>query len=94
MISASHNPFEYNGIKFFDGFGYKLPDEMEDKIEEYMLKDERAGLQSRPDRGCHRYDFGWTDLQQEYADFICKSTDIDLSGLKSFMTGPTVRRPS
>ena len=25
---------------------------------------------------------GWTDLQQEYADFICKSTDIDLSGLK------------
>ena len=43
VISASHNPFEYNGIKFFDGYGYKLPDEMEDRIEEYMLRDERAG---------------------------------------------------
>ncbi len=42
VISASHNPFEYNGIKFFDQYGYKLPDETEDLIEEFMLKDERA----------------------------------------------------
>ena len=33
VISASHNPVEFNGIKFFDGDGYKLPDEMEDEIE-------------------------------------------------------------
>lgn len=33
MISASHNPFEYNGIKFFSRDGYKLPDESEDRIE-------------------------------------------------------------
>ena len=38
MISASHNPFEYNGIKFFDRYGYKLPDETEDEIEEYLLR--------------------------------------------------------
>ena len=82
MISASHNPFEYNGIKFFDGFGYKLPDETEDKIEECMLKDERAALQSRPTGAAIGTISAWTDLQQEYADFICKSTDIDLSGLK------------
>ena len=33
VISASHNPVEFNGIKFFDGNGYKLPDELEDEIE-------------------------------------------------------------
>ena len=33
VISASHNPMEFNGIKFFNGEGYKLPDEMEDEIE-------------------------------------------------------------
>ena len=33
MISASHNPFEYNGIKFFNEKGYKLQDELEDKIQ-------------------------------------------------------------
>ncbi|MCI1248790.1 MAG: phosphoglucosamine mutase [Megasphaera sp.] len=82
MISASHNPFEYNGIKFFDSFGYKLPDETEDKIEEYMLKDERATLQSRPTGANIGTISNWTDLQQEYADFIIKSTDIDLTGLK------------
>lgn len=36
MISASHNPFEHNGIKIFDGEGYKLPDALEDKIEELI----------------------------------------------------------
>lgn len=37
VISASHNPFEYNGIKFFNSNGYKLPDAIEDKIEELLL---------------------------------------------------------
>lgn len=36
VISASHNPAEYNGIKFLDGSGFKLSDEMEAAIEEYM----------------------------------------------------------
>ena len=34
MISASHNPYEFNGIKFFSGSGFKLSDELEDQIEE------------------------------------------------------------
>lgn len=38
MISASHNPSEYNGIKLFNSEGYKLPDEVEDEIEEYILE--------------------------------------------------------
>ena len=37
MISASHNPYEYNGIKIFDSEGYKLPDETEEKIEAIIL---------------------------------------------------------
>ena len=44
VISASHNSFEFNGIKFFDRNGFKLPDSVEDEIEELMLKDpETAG---------------------------------------------------
>lgn len=37
MISASHNPAEYNGIKLFNGQGYKLPDQMEEEIEAIIL---------------------------------------------------------
>ena len=37
MISASHNPFEYNGIKIFNGDGFKLPDELEEEIEDIIL---------------------------------------------------------
>ena len=36
VISASHNPPEYNGIKLFDAQGYKLPDEVEDRIEAFI----------------------------------------------------------
>ncbi|MFA5843716.1 MAG: phosphoglucosamine mutase [Coriobacteriia bacterium] len=36
VISASHNPAEYNGIKLFDREGYKLPDEVEDEIAEFV----------------------------------------------------------
>lgn len=39
VISASHNPFEYNGIKIFGPDGYKLPDETEEQIEAYILDD-------------------------------------------------------
>lgn len=37
VISASHNPPEYNGIKLFDGQGFKLPDAAEDAIEEFVM---------------------------------------------------------
>ena len=36
VISASHNPPEYNGIKFFDGQGFKLPDEVEASLETFV----------------------------------------------------------
>ena len=44
VISASHNPMEFNGIKIFAGSGYKLPDEVENQIEAYIDND-CAGIQ-------------------------------------------------
>ena len=43
VISASHNPFEFNGIKFFNSQGYKLPDATEDRIEQ-LIRDGFAGI--------------------------------------------------
>ena len=40
VISASHNPAEYNGIKFFGPNGYKLPDELEDRIESLLDRED------------------------------------------------------
>ena len=37
MISASHNPLEFNGIKFFNAEGYKLRDELEEEIENLIV---------------------------------------------------------
>ncbi len=42
MISASHNPAEFNGIKIFSGNGYKLPDMLEERIEELILTNEKC----------------------------------------------------
>ena len=41
VISASHNPVEFNGIKIFNGDGYKLPDQVEEEIEELVLCPEK-----------------------------------------------------
>ena len=42
VISASHNPAEYNGIKFFDSRGFKLPDQVEEEIEAYILNNDEV----------------------------------------------------
>ena len=47
VISASHNPPEYNGIKLFDGQGFKLPDAVEDEIEAFI---KQGGLEGRIER--------------------------------------------
>ena len=44
VISASHNPVEFNGIKFFDSEGYKLPDALEDEIEGLIASRELLSL--------------------------------------------------
>jgi phosphoglucosamine mutase len=79
VISASHNPFQDNGIKFFSGHGTKLPDavelDIEDMIDQPMgcVPSEKLGRASR-----------LRDAQGRYIEF-CKSTfpnELDLRGLK------------
>lgn len=47
VISASHNPYQDNGLKIFDAGGFKLTDEQEDKIENMILGDKLTGLLPR-----------------------------------------------
>lgn len=49
VISASHNPPEYNGIKLFDAHGFKLPDEVEDLIEAFISYGGLEGLTDKSD---------------------------------------------
>jgi phosphoglucosamine mutase len=80
VISASHNPMEFNGIKFFNGDGYKLSDALEDEIEELIrggMKDVK--LPTGSDIGVVEYRF---DMAREYIDFMEKTVPVDLSGLK------------
>ncbi len=48
MVSASHNPFEDNGIKIFGESGYKLPDSLEEQIETAVEEGSAAGIEPRP----------------------------------------------
>ena len=80
MISASHNPCEYNGIKIFDGNGYKLPDSLEEEIESLVLDDmSPISFPTGGDVGSvfHRY-----DLIDNYIDHIVESVNADLTGMK------------
>jgi len=50
MISASHNPFEFNGIKIFSGTGFKLPDTLEEEIEAIVLDNAKPYAFARMDK--------------------------------------------
>ena len=52
VISASHNSFEYNGIKIFAGSGYKLSDELENRIEEFIDNFDSVPKASHEHLGC------------------------------------------
>ena len=80
VISASHNPMEFNGIKFFNGEGYKLSDELEDEIEALIrnnMKDVKLPIGS----GVGKIDYRF-DLRDEYVRFIEKCVPVDLTGMK------------
>ena len=49
VISASHNPYQDNGIKFFSNEGFKLPDEVEGRIEQLIVSDEIKHLRPTAD---------------------------------------------
>ncbi len=79
MISASHNPVEYNGIKFFDKDGFKLPDAVEEKIETFIL--EEKDLPHNPsgtELGRKTEVFRAMDM---YADYVKSTVDVKFEGV-------------
>jgi hypothetical protein len=80
VISASHNPVEFNGIKFFDGNGYKLPDAMEDEIEA-LINSNMDGVNFPTGSGVGKIKYR-TDACEEYINHSIRSVNVDLSGLK------------
>ncbi len=79
VISASHNPMEYNGIKFFNSLGLKLDDAIELEIEEYLADMSKIDTHiSHENLGTRVFNENYV---REYEDFLVKSIDIDLKGL-------------
>lgn len=80
VISASHNPMEFNGIKFFNGEGYKLSDELEDEIQAHIekgMKDIDFPIGS----GIGKIDYRF-DMSDEYVEYEKKCVPVDLTGMK------------
>ncbi len=80
MLSASHNPYEYNGIKIFGPEGIKLPDAAEFEIEQIVLDKVKP----------YSLRWGWElgriqqgeNLIETYIDHLCSAVEGDLSGLR------------
>lgn len=80
MISASHNPVEYNGIKFFDNQGYKLSDELEDEIEDILMS--RPEILPSP-TGIGLGTKGYAEeALDDYLAFLTKTTKERFGGIK------------
>ena len=99
MISASHNAYQDNGIKFFSSNGFKLPDEVEDQIEALIHSGELAGLRADPTSigRARRVD----DAEGRYVVFLKKTFphNCSLEGVRvvldcangaAYKVGPTV----
>ena len=80
VISASHNPYEHNGIKVFSGQGYKLSDALEERIEAKILSD--APMKHRTRERIGRRHHGMRQMKRDYIDFVASTIESDLSGLK------------
>jgi len=81
VISASHNPMEYNGIKFFGPKGFKLPDEVEDEIESLVADQDE--IIARPGGGDIGRVYDLNEAEPNYLDFLknCYRGRQDLTGL-------------
>jgi len=101
MISASHNPYQDNGIKFFSNDGLKLADEIEARIEELIVSNEIAHL--RPTADAIGKAFRIDDAEGRYIEFVKRSLprDLDFQGIKlvvdcangaAYKVAPTVLR--
>jgi phosphoglucosamine mutase len=101
MISASHNPYQDNGIKFFSNDGFKLPDEIEARIEQLIVSNEIAHL--RPTADAIGKAFRIDDAEGRYIEFVKRSLpkELDFQGIKlvvdcangaAYKVAPTVLR--
>lgn len=78
VVSASHNSYEFNGIKFFDRTGYKLPDDVEYEIEDYILGI-KSGIPAPEGEGVGRcYDF--SDKLDEYVENAVSTAGVGFEG--------------
>ena len=80
VISASHNPFEHNGIKVFNGRGYKLSDALEERVEEKILSKEELATAKGGDIGKRIH--GMKNLKYEYIKHLVRTIEDDLKGLR------------
>lgn len=80
VISASHNPAEFNGIKFFDKDGYKLPDAMEDEIEA-LISSNMMGITMPIGAEVGKVEYRF-DALEHYIEFAKQSVPVSLKGLK------------
>ena len=80
MISASHNPCEYNGIKIFNGEGYKLSDELEGEIESIVLDGSRTP--PAPVGGGVGRIYQCGTAVDDYVRYLVSAADVSLSGMK------------
>lgn len=82
VISASHNAYQDNGIKFFSNDGFKLPDEMEARIEDLIVSNEISHL--RPTADLIGKAFRIDDAEGRYIEFAKRSLprDLDFQGIK------------
>lgn len=80
VISASHNPFEHNGIKFFNSEGFKLDDELEEEIEDIIARDLDVSSHITGDslgRVLEQQD----DALKLYVDFLRQTITADIRGM-------------
>ncbi|WP_288808236.1 phosphoglucosamine mutase [uncultured Mitsuokella sp.] len=82
VISASHNPFHDNGIKFFGGDGYKLPDSVEDELEAIVYQLETDDNYPRPTAEHIGHIEYRTDLLNQYMEFVISTCKERFEGVK------------
>lgn len=80
VISASHNPMEFNGIKFFNAEGYKLSDALEDEIEE-LIRNNMCNVSMPIGAEVGRVEYK-NDAKEDYVKFAKSVVDVNLDGIR------------
>ena len=80
VISASNNPFEHNGIKIFNGQGFKLSDALEGEIEDIILSGREVPLKTHGDIG--RVIYADQKEREDYIDHLASTVNTDLAGMR------------